>query len=258
MQPLRGSSLYKIKGEILMKFFTKNLILMFVIACLINSAVFAYGKLQVYRGPMWGGKTTGLLKQLNAAEREEKKVLTLKHYWDKHEFDGKPVVSARPALNQHDGLMRIATKIGEKIPNKPENSDVFDLEQIPKMAENYDVIGIDEVQFFTFRIVEIIRGLVSSGKQVICAGLDFDFLKNGFGKAMPALILEADEVFLCKAICECCGKPARFTQRLVNGRPARHNDPLILIGDNKECYEPRCESCHEIDWANDDDFIVVE
>ncbi|MCI5774116.1 MAG: thymidine kinase, partial [Erysipelotrichaceae bacterium] len=33
--------------------------------------------------------------------------------------------------------------------------------------------------------------------------------------------------------------------RLVNGKPASWNDPLVLVGAS-EAYEARCRHCHEI------------
>ena len=42
-----------------------------------------------------------------------------------------------------------------------------------------------------------------------------------------------------------CGAPATRTQRIINGKPASFNDPIVLVG-AKEAYEPRCRHCHEI------------
>ncbi|MCX8003229.1 MAG: thymidine kinase, partial [Anoxybacillus mongoliensis] len=46
-------------------------------------------------------------------------------------------------------------------------------------------------------------------------------------------------------VCTVCGSPASRTQRLINGRPASYNDPVILIGAS-ESYEPRCRHHHEV------------
>ena len=42
-----------------------------------------------------------------------------------------------------------------------------------------------------------------------------------------------------------CGAPATKTQRLIDGKPARREDPVILVG-AAECYEARCRKCHKI------------
>jgi len=48
-----------------------------------------------------------------------------------------------------------------------------------------------------------------------------------------------------QAICVKCGRPASRTQRLVNGRPASFDEPVILVGAS-EVYEARCRFCHEV------------
>jgi len=42
-----------------------------------------------------------------------------------------------------------------------------------------------------------------------------------------------------------CGEPASRTQRLVNGKPARFDDPVIIVGAS-EMYEARCRKHHEV------------
>jgi thymidine kinase len=42
-----------------------------------------------------------------------------------------------------------------------------------------------------------------------------------------------------------CGEEASRTQRLVNGQPARYDDPIILIG-AEESYEARCRRHHNV------------
>jgi thymidine kinase len=56
----------------------------------------------------------------------------------------------------------------------------------------------------------------------------------------------ADDVQKLTAICVVCGAEAHYTQRLVNGKPAKYDDPLILIG-AENFYEARCRDCYSID-----------
>jgi len=42
-----------------------------------------------------------------------------------------------------------------------------------------------------------------------------------------------------------CGEPASRTQRLVNGKPARYHDPVVIVG-AAEMYEARCRAHHEV------------
>jgi thymidine kinase len=69
-----------------------------------------------------------------------------------------------------------------------------------------------------------------------------DFRGEPFG-VMPHLMARAEEVQKLHAICVVCGEEACRTQRLVNGRPARYNDPVIMVGAS-EVYEARCREHH--------------
>src|SRR5207248_6582399 len=82
------------------------------------------------------------------------------------------------------------------------------------------------------------------GKEVILAGLDQDFRREPFGP-MGALLAIADEVVKLRAICMRCGRLASHTQRIIDGKPASWNDPIVLIGAT-ESYEARCRACHEV------------
>ena len=107
-----------------------------------------------------------------------------------------------------------------------------------------DVLVIEEVQFFDERIIELAVRLADNGIEVIVAGLDQDFRRQPFGP-MPALLGLADEVVKLRAICLNCGAPASHTYRMINGKPAHRDDPVILIGAT-EAYEARCRNCFEL------------
>ena len=62
---------------------------------------------------------------------------------------------------------------------------------------------------------------------------------------MPLLLAHADDADKLHAICQICAGPATMTQRLVDGVPARRDDPVILVGAS-ESYEARCRGCHRL------------
>lgn len=112
-----------------------------------------------------------------------------------------------------------------------------------------DVVAIDELQFFDAEIVNVINKLVSMGKKVIGTGLDLDFKAEPFGY-MPELLCFADRVDKLTSICMKCGSDlATRTQRLIDGKPADKNSPLIMIGAD-ETYEARCVDCYELSNSN--------
>jgi len=62
---------------------------------------------------------------------------------------------------------------------------------------------------------------------------------------VPLLLAEAEVVDKWQAICVVCGAPATRTQRLIDGRPASYEDPIVMVGAS-EVYEARCRNCHEV------------
>jgi thymidine kinase len=60
---------------------------------------------------------------------------------------------------------------------------------------------------------------------------------------MPILMAQAETVDKLQAICMVCGEPATRTQRLVDGKPAHYDDPIVIVGAS-EMYEARCRTHH--------------
>lgn len=183
------------------------------------------GRLEIICGPMFSGKSEELIRRLKRTILAKKNTVIFTPQIDNRYL--------KDHICSHDG------KHLEAIP-------VTSIEEIlDHISSDTQVIGIDEVQFLQGDTVRIIMQLVEDGKRVICAGLDKDFKAESFG-CMPELLALADEVTKLTAICMSCGRPANFTQRLIEGRPASYNDPLILIGAS-ESYEARCRVCYHID-----------
>ena len=196
-----------------------------------NKSLQGKGRLEVITGSMFSGKTEELMRRLKRAEFARQNVLTIKHQIDNRK--------SGTSIYSHDGRERKAFAINEGTVN---------VEKILDLANNnIYVVGIDEIQFFPNRIVEIILHLVRCNKRVIVVGLDLDFRGEPFG-VMPTLLAFADEVVKLKAICVICYREAQHTQRLINGGPANYDDPLIVVGAS-EMYEPRCRDCFQIDKA---------
>jgi thymidine kinase len=106
------------------------------------------------------------------------------------------------------------------------------------------VVAIDEAQFFDEEIVSVVQKLGDMNLRVIIAGLDTDFRGEPFGM-MPVLMAQAEMVDKLHAICMTCGEAASRTQRLVNGKPAHYNDPVVIVGAS-ELYEARCRLHHQV------------
>ena len=129
-----------------------------------------------------------------------------------------------------------------------QNFEAFPIEQatdiIKNLLDGTTVVAIDEAQFFDDEIIDVANKLADQGICVIVAGLDMDFRGEPFGP-MPALLAKSERVAKLHAICMVCGDLASRTQRLVDGKPAYYNDPVVIVGAD-ELYEARCREHHEV------------
>ena len=179
-------------------------------------------------GPMSCGKTEELLRRINRAKIAKKKVIVFSPSVDTRENSA--------CIKSRNGLQVEAIKIKHSI-------------EIMSLIKDNEVIAFDELQFFDSNIVKIINYLMQQGKRVIASGLELDFKAEPFG-SMPELMCLATSVDKLHAICMKCGRDnATRTQRLINGKPADKNSPLIMIGGD-ESYEARCIECYELPDIN--------
>ncbi len=182
------------------------------------------GWVEVICGCMFSGKTEELIRRVRRAQIAKQRVQVFKPRLDDRYMAEK--------VTSHDGAHFAAVVV----------ENVADIEA--QVEPDCDVVAIDEVQFFDWRIADLVNELAESGKRVILAGLDMDFRGEPFGP-MPLLMAQAEMVDKLSAICVVCGSPASRTQRLINGQPASYDDPVILVGAS-EVYEARCRHCHQV------------
>lgn len=180
------------------------------------------GWIEVITGPMFAGKSQELIRRLNTLS-----------------FAHKKIIAFKPTIDNRYDKSKIASHAGQKFEAYTIDTPNDILKHI---SDDVQVIGIDEIQFFDSSIIGIIESLASKGIRVICAGLDLDFRGEPFG-VMPELLARAEFVSKLEAACTVCGFGATRTQRIINGKPASYNDPIIIVG-AKESYEARCRKHH--------------
>nr|HID12376.1 thymidine kinase [Anaerolineae bacterium] len=198
------------------------------------------GWIEVICGSMFSGKTEELIRRVRRAQIARQKVQVFK-----------------PAMDTRYAEREVTSHNGMQIEAVPVESTA----QLWTLIEpDTTVVALDEVQFFDGEVVALCEELANRGARVIVAGLDMDFRGEPFGP-MPTLMARAERVDKLQAICVVCGGPASRTQRLINGRPAAYDDPVILVGAS-EVYEARCRGCHmvskpkrQIPNPNDDDNL---
>jgi thymidine kinase len=187
----------------------------------------AGGWIHLITGCMFSGKTDEMLRLVRRAE-----------------IAGRRVLLVRPAIDDRTTEGTVASRSGVAFTALT----VRDSSEIPPIVTTAraSVVAIDEAQFFDDGLPETAELLAAEGRSVIVSGLDQDFLGRPFN-SMPTLLALADQVTKLTAICTVCGADATRTQRIVGGRPAAMDDPLIVVGGmNDDRYEARCRAHHVV------------
>ncbi len=175
------------------------------------------GWIEMICGPMFSGKSEELIRRLRRAMYARKRVQVF-----------KPVIDVRYSADE------IVSHADSRMKSEVvENAG----EILSRLDWRTQVIGVDEAHFFGPELTGVVSRLADSGKQVIVAGLDTDYLGRPFAP-VPELLALAESITKTLAICIRCGAPAKHTQRLVE------SEDLIVVG-AAGMYEARCRRCFE-------------
>jgi len=189
------------------------------------------GRLEVITGGMFSGKTEELIRRLERVRIAGKSLLLLKPTIDNRYSERQVVTHYGRAFEafalepQHESMAALEAAVGKD------------------RLDATSVVAFDEGNFFSDALPALCESLVASGKRVIVAGLDLTFAAAPFGP-MPTLMALADEVVKLHAVCVRCGGVAARSQRLIDGKPAPTDGPVIQIG-GLDRYEARCRDCYE-------------
>jgi thymidine kinase len=175
------------------------------------------GWIEVICGPMFSGKSEELIRRLRRATIARKRVQVFK-----------------PAIDTRYSPDEIVSHGDLRMKSETLDSTKDMLQRIDWRTE---VVGVDEANFMGPDLIEIAGTLADSGKQVIIAGLDTDYMGRPFAP-IPELLALAESITKTLAICVRCGNPAKHTQRLVD------SSDLIVVGAGGQ-YEARCRRCFE-------------
>ncbi|CAL9768716.1 unnamed protein product [Musa acuminata subsp. burmannicoides] len=180
------------------------------------------GEIHVIVGPMFAGKTTTLLRRIQA-ERN----------------NGRTVAIIKSDKDTRYGVDAIVTHDGTRMPCMALPALSMFRERLGAEAyDKLDVIGIDEAQFFEDLYDFCCNAADRDRKTVIVAGLDGDYLRRRFGSVLDIIPL-ANSVTKLTARCELCGGRAFFTLRKTKEKQTE------LIG-GADVYMPVCRQ-HYID-----------
>lgn len=173
------------------------------------------GWIEVIVGSMFSGKSEELIRRLKRAQIARQKVQVF-----------KPVIDDRYSIEQiasHSGMTHVSKPV------------MTAAEMMAQIKDDTQIVGIDEGQFFDMAIVDAVNELADSGKRVIVAGLDQDYLGRPF-EPMPQLLSVAEFITKTHAICVKCGATANYSQRTSASRER------VEVGASDK-YEARCRRC---------------
>jgi thymidine kinase len=179
------------------------------------------GWIEVITGSMFSGKSEELIRRVRRAEIARQRVQVFKPRLDTRH-------AAEYVISHSDFRYAAETVASARALQEAVKPDT-------------EVVGIDEGQFFDLELPAVCSALADSGKRVIVAGLDQDYLGKPF-EPMPQLLAIAEYITKTLAICMVCGNPANHTQRLVA------SSDRVLLG-AQGTYEARCRFCFDPDLS---------
>ncbi len=180
---------------------------------------YSKGLLWVISGPMFAGKTSELIR-----------------LYDRTIFANQKSIIVKPSLDNRYSDSEVATHDNRTrksfIVNNIEELNEIVAKELP---EN---VFIDEAQFFSSKILNVIDDLRKLGINVYCSLLN----QTSEGHAFPfmdkkqdvsSLLVKADHIETFSAVCPVCGKNATKTYKIESS-----GNEVDVGGSNK--YEPRC------------------
>lgn len=145
-----------------------------------------------------------------------------------------PAQTFKPVIDDRYSTDKVVSHSELSVAAEPvEGSDAL----LRAVKERTAIVGIDEGQFFDDGLVDVVAQLAASGKNVIIAGLDLDFLGRPF-EPIPTLMTHAEYVTKSLAVCHKCGGAGMYTQRVIA------SDELVVLG-AEGAYESRCRACYD-------------
>ena len=189
------------------------------------------GKLELIVGPMRSNKTAELLRRIEIRRQYAKQhVLLLKPSAD---------TKAAPGLVESRNGNGCGKMEAFEFPSvDPWSALPILAGREQEIGKRIECIAIDEGQF-VHDLFLFTKRLLESGHDVMVSGLELDFRGQPFGEMLDlSWLVRTYAGNITELVSYCtCGARALYPQRLIDGKPAPYESPIIMAGDN---YEPRC------------------
>ena len=174
------------------------------------------GRLDIYIGPMFSGKTSKLVNIYENCLAKQTSVIAINYVDDKRYHT--------TLLSTHDKRMIPCVQC----------KHLDDIAYTQSVLIN-DVILINEGQFFNDIFETVICLVEKYNKHVVVCGLDGDFKRAKFGNLFELIPYSDSIVKLC-AVCA-CGNPAIYSHRT-----SYEVEQVVICANN---YLPMCRLCYK-------------
>ena len=189
------------------------------------------GKLELIVGPMRSNKTAELLRRIEIRRQYAKQdVILFKPSADTKAASGVVESRNRNGCGKMEAIEFLNSDPWSMLPVLAETEK--------KIGKRVECVAIDEGQF-VHDLFAFTKRLLETGYDVMVSGLELDFRGMPFGEMLDlSWLVRTYAGNLTEMVAYCsCGAKALYPQRLIDGKPAPWESPIIMAGDN---YEPRC------------------
>ena len=189
------------------------------------------GRLEMIVGPMRSNKTAELLRRIEIRRQYAKQdVVLLKPSADTKAAAGVVESRNRNGCGKMEAIEFLNTDPWSMLP-------VISATE-KRIGKRVECVALDEGQF-VHDLFAFTKRLMETGYDVMVSGLELDFRGMPFGEMMDlSWLVRTFAGNLTEMVAYCsCGAKALYPQRLIDGKPASWESPIIMAGDN---YEPRC------------------
>jgi thymidine kinase len=177
----------------------------------------------IYTGPMFSGKTSRLLLEL-----------------ERYKFRHRRTVVFKPMIDDRYSTNNIVSHGGLSLPaiNVKSGADILDtLIKAAHGDKPIHVVAVDEA-FMVSGVAEALIYVYKLGVSVVVSTLDLSAAGKPF-KEIEKMMPWATKIEKCTAICTLCSRDACYTYK------KQMSDQEIEVG-GSELYEPRCFEHHPV------------
>lgn len=189
--------------------------------------------LHLYLGPMFSGKTSQLMHDLETFSDLGKRVLAINASIDSRVANtNNTSTNAENNVSTHSS--RGVHSNGKVIWQRVTLLGTIDVTK-------FDIIGVDECQFFP-DLVSSVKHWLSLRKYIICAGLDSDFKQEPIGDTLKLIPFATRAIKLCAKCHRCLQKNGTLADAPVTCRRDKSDNSITVIG-GADKYEALCIEC---------------